>query len=121
MQDELSKGQSTKDPKDLVVVATPKNVPSIPDKFTRKDPSFVDGGAPGQIFKFERWGLKYGTDDKGHAAAIILSVLVVILLGAVFVGGLFVERAWIPDALKMLGTTFTFVAGVAIGKSSSRK
>ena len=107
--------------KPLVVNEPAQNVPAIPDKHTRKDPTFFDGGAPNQVFKFERWGFSYGTDDKGHAAAIILSVLIVILLAGVFLGGFLVERSWIPDALKLLGTTFTFVAGVAIGKSIDKK
>ena len=90
---------------------------SKPDEHTKK---FFDGGAPGQIFKFERWGLSYGTDDKGHAAAIILSVAICILLAVVFAIGLIVDRTWIPDALKLLGTSLTFCAGVAIGKSAGK-
>ncbi len=107
--------------KPLVVNEQAQNVPALPDKHTKKDPTFFDGGAPNQVFKFERWGFSYGTDDKGHAAAIILSVLLVMLLAGLFFGGLFVERSWMPDALKLLGTTFTFVAGVAIGKSIDKK
>jgi len=107
--------------KPLVVSEREKDVPVLPDQYTKKDSIYFDGGAPNQVFKFERWGLSYGTDDKGHAAAIILSVLIVCLLALIFIGGLFVERAWIADALKFLGTAFTFVAGVAIGKSSNKK
>lgn len=92
-----------------------------PDQYTKQDPTFIKGGAPNQIFKFERWGIAYGTDDKGHAASIILSVLLVALLAGVAFGGLFVERMWMPDMLKLLGTAFTFTAGVAIGKSSTKK
>ena len=93
---------------------------NTPDKYTKKDPTFFNGGAPNQVFKFERWGVSYGTDDKGHAASIILSVLLVVLLAAVAFGGLFVERSWMADMMKLLGTAFTFTAGVAIGKSSNK-
>lgn len=110
----------TKPRSSLVVAESGGAIDTAPDEFTQKDPTFFDGGAPGQIFKFERWGFSYGTDDKGHAAAIILSVLIVSLLGLVFIGGFFVDRSWISDALKLLGTAFTFVAGVAIGKTSSK-
>lgn len=66
---------------------------------------------------FDRFGLKYGTDDKGHAAAIILSILLLFLLGCLFALGTLCDCSWISDALQILGTAFTFVAGVAVGKS----
>lgn len=113
--------ESKTPPKPLIVTESRKDVPVLPDRYTKKDSIYFDGGAPNQVFKFERWGLAYGTDDKGHAAAIILSVLMVCLLAVIFVIGLVVERSWIPDALKLIGTAFTFVAGVAIGKSGSKK
>ena len=81
----MSEKSESKPHKPLVVVEPKTTIPTAPDEFTRKDPTFFDGGAPGQIFKFEKWGLSYGTDDKGHAAAIILSVLIVSLLGLVFI------------------------------------
>lgn len=89
-------------------------VPNEPDQHTKKAPVYFEGGAPNQIFRFDRWGLKYGTDDKGHAAAMILSVLLLALLTFGFVGGLLVERLWVPNVLELIGTAFTFVAGVAI-------
>ena len=83
--------------------------------------SFFEGGAPNQIFLFDRWGVKYGTDDKGHAASIILAVLLLKLLACLFVLGTIWDRDWIVDALQILGTAFTLVAGVAIGKSAADK
>ena len=56
--------------------------------------------------------------DKGHAASIILSTTLLILLLVLFLIGAFVERPWIADALTIIGTAFTFTAGVAIGKGS---
>ena len=90
-----------------------------PDKYTRM--SFFEGGAPGQVFMVDWAGIKYGTDDKGHAAAVILSVLLLILLGGVVVLGSIFDRSWIPAALQILGPAFTFVAGVAVGKSMDDK
>lgn len=91
-----------------------------PDLRTAQFP-FFEGGAPNQIFMFDRWGVKYGTDDKGHAASIILSVLLLILLSCLFVLGTIWDRDWIVDAIQILGTAFTLVAGVAIGKSTADK
>ena len=103
-----------------VVVKPPIITSDSPDKYTRRDTllGFIPNGAPHQVFRFCRWGLEYGTDDKGHAASIILSVALVFLLLVLFVCGAFVDRPWITDALKILGTAFTFTAGVAIGKGS---
>ncbi|MBB3996069.1 hypothetical protein GGR95_003735 [Sulfitobacter undariae] len=103
-----------------VVVKPPLKTSDRPDQYTKQDSElgFIPNGAPHQVFRFCRWGLEYGTDDKGHAASIILSVALVFLLLTLFLCGVFVDRAWITDALKILGTAFTFTAGVAIGKGS---
>jgi hypothetical protein len=89
----------------------------VKEESDRHTARFFPGGAPNQVFMLDRFGFKYGTDDKGHAAAIILSVLLLALLGCLIVLGTFFDRSWIPDALQILGTAFTFVAGVAVGKS----
>lgn len=89
-----------------------------PDPFTQTGPLFIPNGAPHQVFRFCRWGIEYGTDDKGHAASIILSVSLLFLLLVLFGVGAFADRPWISDALKIIGTAFTFTAGVAIGKGS---
>jgi len=89
-------------------------VPAKPDKYTK---AFIPGGAPNQVFMFDRLGLKYGTDDKGHAASLILSVLLLALLLCLFFLGTLCDPPWISDALQIIGTAFTFVAGVAVGKS----
>ncbi len=113
--------QSKPEEKPLIVGNGNQPVSSEPDEFTKTNPIFIDGGAPNQIFKFKRFGISYGTDDKAHAAAIILSILIGLLLFAIFLIGAFVERSWITDALKILGTAFTFTIGVAIGQGTSSK
>lgn len=89
-----------------------------PDKYTQTGPLFIPNGAPHQVFRFCRWGVEYGTDDKGHAASIILSVSLLFLLLFLFVVGALADRPWVSDALTIIGTAFTFTAGVAIGKGS---
>ena len=91
------------------------SVSGEPDKYTKK--SFVEGGAPGQVFKLNWLGIEYGTDDKVHSAAVMLSVFLLMLIGLVVGVGAFSDRSWIPTALQILGPAFTFVAGVAVGKS----
>lgn len=100
------------------VVKPPPAQDNLPDKYTSQGPGFIPNGAPNQVFRFCRWGIEYGTDDKGHAASIILSTSLLLLLLVLFFVGAFVDRPWIADALKIIGTAFTFTAGVAIGKGS---
>jgi len=111
---------TSEQPKPLVVPEKIPNVLDEPDKFTRKDPSFIEGGAPNQVFSFEKFGIRYGTDDKKHAAALLLSLLLLVLLLVLIIGGFFSQGAWVSDALTILGTAFTFTAGVAIGQGASK-
>lgn len=121
MQGESKKRNTIKKPEELKVVPEKPDHQNIPDGNTAKDPVFFSGGAPNQIFRLELGIVSYGTDDKSHAASLILSVIAGMLLLILFIGGFFVDRAWISDALKILGTVFTMVVGVAVGKSSSGK
>lgn len=105
----------------MLIIKPPTNVPTKADGATKTGPAFISDGAPDQIFRFERWGFSYGTDDKSHAAAIILSLTTCGLLVLLFCLGAIVDRPWISEALKILGTAFTFTAGVAIGKASGKK
>ena len=68
--------------------------------------------------RYGEFGFKYGTDDKGHAAALVLAVFLLILLTVLLIVGAIVDRPWIKEALQIIGVAFTFVAGVAIGKSA---
>jgi hypothetical protein len=103
------------------VPSPPAQIPDQPDTDTRKDPCFTDGHAPNQVFHFSKWGFAYGTDDKGHAAALTLSfaILALILL-IVIVGAFLSEREWLADILKVLGSAFLIVAGIAVGKSAGK-
>jgi len=60
--------------------------------------------------------LRYGTDDKGHAAALIFSLLVLTLILLSIVLGFFVEKEeWLDRIFSWLGSAFMFTAGIAIG------
>ena len=71
--------------------------------------SFFEGGDPGQVFMVDWAGIKYGTDDYGHAAAVILSVLLLILLGGPnpMTWAQCFDRSWIPAALQIIGPAFS--------------
>jgi hypothetical protein len=103
----------------LLIREDESNVSHKPDKYTKM--SFIEGGAPGQVFGLNWFGFKYGTDDKVHAAAVFLSVLLLVLIAFVCLLGTVVDRSWIPTTLQGLIPAFTFVAGVAVGKSIEDK
>lgn len=63
---------------------------------------------------------KYGTHDKGHAAALIFSFLLLAILAVlIFVGMNNPKSTWDSHAFNWLGSTFLVVIGVAIGKGSA--
>lgn len=108
------------DPQKLEVLP-PEQTPDTPDSDSKTGPTYIPDGAPYQVFRVNLKWFSYGTDDKPHAASLLLSIMLGFLLLVIFVVGLFFDRAWIPDAIKILGTAFTFTAGVAIGKGSAKK
>lgn len=113
--------EKDKPPAEWKVPSPPAQIPDQPDSDTKKDPCFTDGHAPNQVFHFSRWGFSYGTDDKGHAASLTLSfaILALILL-IVLIGSVLSDREWLADILKVLGSAFLIVAGIAVGKSGNR-
>ncbi|WP_146226085.1 hypothetical protein [Phyllobacterium leguminum] len=113
--------ENAKSPAEWRVPSPPVPTSDQPDRETRKDPSYTDGHAPNQVFHFQRWGFSYGTDDKGHAAALTLSVAILALIFLiVLIGSCLSEREWLADILKVLGSAFLIVAGIAVGKSTAK-
>ena len=102
-------------------VLPPAQTLDTPDQDTQTGPTYIPDGAPHQVFRVNLKWFSYGTDDKPHAASLLLSLLIGFLLFVVLFVGLVSDRAWIPDAITILGTAFTFTAGVALGKGTSKK
>lgn len=70
-----------------------------------------------RVFYVNLLFLRYGTNDKTHAAALILSFVLLVATVATFASGYFVEKTdWAEGATRWFGSSFLFVAGVAIGK-----
>lgn len=102
-----------------IVIPPPPTTPDSPDKYTRKG-DFTGEHADDRVLRINLWFFKYGTDDKPHAAAIALSLIILFVLIAVMVIGLFSSQsAWLNKIFDWLGATFIFVAGVAIGRTGS--
>lgn len=62
---------------------------------------------------------KYGTDDKTHAAAILLSLLLFITIAGILIFGDGSE--WTKEAFRWVSGAFLFTAGVAIGKGGEKQ
>ena len=104
----------------LPEIVPPVAGPDVADHATRRSPDFTGEQADGRVFLFNRWGIKYGVDDKAHAAALILSFIIMVLFAFVAVVGMIVERTWTGDAIKILGTGLTLTTGIAIGQSGGK-
>ena len=98
------------------------NVPKEPDAATRTGlADFTSPTAANRVLHINLGLLKYGTDDKAHAAAIVLSIALLVMIFLTGIAGLFPGASdWAKTLLQWLGTTFTFVAGVAIGQGVSK-
>lgn len=72
------------------------------------------GNAPERVLFINFWFFKYGTNDKAHGAAVILSLLLLFVITLVY---FFSPTDNSEKILPWLGNAFLFVAGVAVGKS----
>ena len=99
----------------------PSNTPSVPDDATAKSPDFTGHHAGNRVLHITTGWVRYGTDDKGHAAALVLSSLLLIFaltVGVMGVVGMFSGRdaPWISTLITWIGNAFLFTSGIAVGK-----
>jgi len=81
---------------------------------------YTGDSAADRVFYVNLVILKYGTNDKVHAAALILSMVLLIATIGIYAAGFFVtDTTWAERAAQWLGSAFLFVAGVALGKAGS--
>ena len=96
-------------------IPPPANTPRKPDKDTKKGiRDYTGPSADNRVLHINVGFFKYGTDDKTHAAAIVLSLLLFLTIVGVLIFGN--GGAWSVEAFRWLGGAFLFTAGVAIGK-----
>lgn len=101
------------------------DLPTAPDRDTKKGlHDFTGRTAPERVLFFNIGFFKYGTSDKAHGASVALSGALLIMIALVAILGVIVgdvKSEWIKSLLQLLGSAFTFVAGVAIGGGGSTK
>jgi hypothetical protein len=111
----------------MEIPGPPSSISTEPDAYTAAAPDFSsEDRANHRVLHITTRFLKYGTDDKAHAAALILSgVLLVtaILVSIIGLISLFSSKdaKWIEVLLTWIGNAFLFTAGVAVGQSGSQK
>ena len=98
----------------------PKHVSPIPDEATRRrKPDYTTRtDADDRVLFINLRFFRYGTNDKAHAAALVLSlILLLTIIALIFVGPRHAEGQWDDKAFSWLGGAFLFIAGVALGGS----
>ncbi len=101
-------------------IKPPSNLAPKPDKDTRKELDDLTGTeATGRVLFINIGFFRYGTDDKIHAAAIVLSMVLLIMIVGVLLRASGQESAWNDKVFNWLGGAFLFVAGIALGKGGS--
>ena len=107
-----------------VQIPEPKNLKESPDSDTKKGlPDFTgDGHADHRVLFIKiKDFLKYGTNDKVHAAAIIFSLLLFTVIVLVIFIGFFCEHSeWADKVFTWLGSAFLFSLGIAFGSRDKK-
>lgn len=78
---------------------------------------FTGSEADNRVLHINIGLFKYGTNDKTHAAAMVLSLLLFLTIVGVLIFGDGGDLA--KEAFHWLGSAFLFVSGVALGKGGS--
>lgn len=101
----------------MQTILPPHNLSPDPDQATRKGLNdFTGKNAEGRVLSINVWFLKYGTDDKAHAAALLLSLILLAILIGVLIRADGSQSVWNDKVFSWLGSAFLLVAGIAIGK-----
>ncbi|MER2250663.1 hypothetical protein ABS772_12140 [Methylorubrum podarium] len=106
-------------------IPPPPNPPAKADDYTASYPDFTGDKADNRILHITTRWLKYGTDDKGHAAAVVLSGLLLCSAALVAVIGATTqwsgqEAPWLNTLITWIGNAFLFTAGIAVGKGAAQ-
>jgi hypothetical protein len=102
-------------------IPSPGELSEVPDKYT-KSYDYTGTDAPHRVLHLNFGFFKYGTNDKAHAAAIVLSiVLLIVTLFLVIIGMFAPNAAFLEKVVTWLWNGFLFVAGVAVGHGGGNK
>ena len=105
----------------LANIPEPQNTSPVPDSATKKGLPDHTGkdNADGRVLHVNLGIVKYGTDDKAHAAAMVLSVVIILFLGALLAFAPHDEET--KDLIGWLKSAVLLTIGVAIGQGASKQ
>lgn len=93
------------------------NLSNKPDRATRKALDLTGVKADHRVLFINVGFLKYGTNDKTHAAALTISLILLPMIIAIIVAGFFTDKAaWTDKVFGWLASTFLFSSGIALGR-----
>jgi hypothetical protein len=98
----------------------PLRRPASNEVVTKDKPEDYTGPEAGErTFYLNFYFIRFGTKDKIQGAAITLSVLLLLVIATVIIIGAFnsTNASWLEKSLTWLGSTFVFLAGVAVGRA----
>jgi hypothetical protein len=94
------------------------NIPQEADRYTQKSPDMTAAHAENRIFFFNCKILRFGTDDKVYAAAIILSTTLLIVLGFIAFLMAVSNNEDLKHIAALIVSAFTGTSGYAFGRAS---
>lgn len=110
---------SSVDPSKLKIKAPNGDLSNTPDKATKSGLCDYTNpkDATDRVFYLNLYFFKYGTNDKVHAASLLMSLILLFMIFSLLVIGLYSsEETWKDKLFSWLGSAFTFISGVAIGR-----
>lgn len=106
-----------------IQIPPPHGLGLQPDKATAKGISDYTGHTANHRVLHINLGLfKYGTNDKTHAAALLFSLILLIIIVALIVAGIYSAKdgmPWVEKTFSWVSSAFLFVSGVALGKGAT--
>lgn len=101
-----------------MAIPPPSNTSRTPDPATRIGLNdFTGGEAENRVLHINLGFFKYGTSDRTHASALVLSLLLFLTIVGVLIFG--DGGTWSQEAFHWLSSSFLFVSGVALGKGGN--
>jgi len=102
-------------------IAPPSNLSNIPDPETQRGLGDMTApAASGRVLHINLRFFKYGTSDQSHAAAVTLSMTLIVVLVLIACLGFYSPNSPTFDKIMTLvGNAMILVIGVAIGQKAS--
>lgn len=107
----------------MQLIPPPPSVSNRPDKATAEGlRDYTGNEASDRVLRINVGIFKYGTNDKIHAAAIALSLVLLIIIVGICIAGFFSSNvSWVEKLFNWATNSFLFIAGIALGKGASTK